>query len=79
MHIERGKPGAFSRLSEQYARATQGKGSVRHAVRLGARSAAKDSSRGWLAVMAQANRLSRAMTAHPWPPTDPSWQPAPRR
>ncbi|WMY80010.1 relaxase/mobilization nuclease domain-containing protein [Citricoccus sp. I39-566] len=63
MHIERGKPGAFSQLSEQYARAAQGKGNVAHAVRLGARFAAKDPTRGWLAVLAQANRLSRAMTA----------------
>lgn len=63
MHIERGKPGAFSQLSEQYARAAQGRGNVHHAVRLGARFAAKDSTRGWLAVLAQANRLSRAMTA----------------
>ncbi|GAA1133709.1 relaxase/mobilization nuclease domain-containing protein [Citricoccus alkalitolerans] len=62
MHIERGKPGAFSQLSEQYARAAQGRGNVRHAVRLGARFATKDSTRGWLAVLAQANRLSRAMT-----------------
>ncbi|XKH55146.1 relaxase/mobilization nuclease domain-containing protein (plasmid) [Citricoccus nitrophenolicus] len=63
MHIERGKPGAFWQLSEQYARAAQGKGNVAHAVRLGARFAAKDSTRGWLAVLAQTNRLSRAMTA----------------
>ncbi|MFC0247012.1 MULTISPECIES: relaxase/mobilization nuclease domain-containing protein [Citricoccus] len=62
MHVERGKPGAFSQLSEQYARAAQGRGNVTHAVRLGARFAAKDSARGWLAVLAQANRLSRAMT-----------------
>lgn len=63
MHIERGKPGAFWQLSEQYARAAQGKGNVAHAVRLGARFAATDSTRGWLAVLAQTNRLSRAMTA----------------
>jgi hypothetical protein len=64
MQLEQGRPGAFSRLSDEYARAAQGGGNARHMVRLGARFAAKDSTRGWLAVLKQANRLSRAMTMH---------------
>jgi hypothetical protein len=64
MQLEQGKPGPVYRLSEEYARAAQGGGNARHLVRLGARFAAKDSTRGWLAVLKQANRLSRAMTVH---------------
>ncbi|MEV4902835.1 hypothetical protein AB0K08_16030 [Citricoccus sp. NPDC055426] len=64
MQLEQGKPGPVYRLSEEYARAAQSGGDVRHMVRLGARFAAKDSTRGWLAVLKQANRLSRAMTVH---------------
>lgn len=64
MQLEQGRPGPVYRLSEEYARAAQSGGNARHMVRLGARFASKDSARGWLAVLKQANRLSRAMTVH---------------
>lgn len=64
MQLEQGRPGPVYRLSEEYARAAQSGGNARHMVRLGARFASKDSTRGWLAVLKQANRLSRAMTVH---------------
>lgn len=64
MQLEQGKPGPVYRLSEEYARAAQSGGNARHMVRLGARFASRDSTRGWLAVLQQANRLSRAMTTH---------------
>lgn len=63
MQLEKDRPGAFARLSENYARAAQGRGNAAYAVRIGARFASKDSTRGWLAVIQQANRLGRAMTA----------------
>lgn len=60
MSLETRHPGTFSQLSKDFARLSQGAGNSRHAVRLMGRAASKDSARGWIAVMKQANRLARA-------------------
>lgn len=61
LSMERTKPGVFHQLSQDYARAAQGNGNAGHMVRLGARMGSKSSSRGWLALLQQANRAARAM------------------
>lgn len=60
MQMEQDKPGEFWKLSEHFARASQGQGNAKYAMRMNSRFAAHR-GRGWLAVMQQANRLSRAM------------------
>src|SRR5699024_1469436 len=61
MQIEQNSPGTLWKLSEEFARASQGQGNAKYAMRMNARFSAKR-GRGWLAIMQQANRLSRAMT-----------------
>ena len=61
VQLERNKPGQFAQLSETYARAAQGQGNARYAARMVQRFAAKDSTRGWLAVAKQAGRLGTVM------------------
>lgn len=60
MQLEQDRPGTFWKLSEQFARASQGKGNAKYAVRKTSQFAAQR-GRGWLAVLQQANRTSRAM------------------
>lgn len=60
MQMEQDRPGAFWKLSEQFARASQGQGNAKYAMRMNSRFAAKR-GRGWIAVLEQANRISRAM------------------
>lgn len=62
MQLEQDRPGALWKLSEQFARASQGRGNARYAARMSSRFAAKR-GRGWLAVIQQANRMSRAMAS----------------
>lgn len=60
MQIEQDKPGTFWKLSERFARASQGQGNAKYATRMNSRFAAKQ-GKGWLAVLQQANRISRSM------------------
>lgn len=60
VQFERNKPATFQRLSESYARAAQGSGNLRYAVRMNQRFAS-GSGRGWVAVAKQAGRLGRVM------------------
>lgn len=62
MQLEQDRPGALWKLSEQFARASQGRGNARYAARMSSKFAAKR-GRGWLAVIQQANRMSRAMAS----------------
>jgi len=64
VQLEQDKPGALWGLSEQFARAAQGRGNARYAVRGAAKTAARFAAgkgHGWTAVLQQANRLSRVM------------------
>jgi len=60
MQIEQDRPGALWQLSDQFARAAQGRGNSKYAIRANPQFAAKH-GHGWVAVMRQANRVSRAM------------------
>jgi len=64
MQLEQDKPGTFWKLSEDFARAAQGRGNAKYAVRKMPRFAAQQ-GRGWMAVLQQANRMSRAMATGP--------------
>src|SRR5699024_9484080 len=64
VQLEQDKPGALWGLSEQFARAAQGQGNARYAVRGAAKTAARFKAgrgHGWTAVLQHANRLSRVM------------------
>src|SRR5699024_1575916 len=64
VQLEQDKPGALWGLSEQFARAAQGRGNARDAGRGAAKTAARFAAgkgRGRTAVLQQANRLSRVM------------------
>lgn len=64
VQLEQDKPGALWGLSEQFARASQGRGNAHYAVRGAAKNAARFAAgkgHGWTAVLQQANRLSRVM------------------
>ncbi|WP_245760826.1 relaxase/mobilization nuclease domain-containing protein [Micrococcus terreus] len=63
LQLEPRTPGPLFGLSEQFARVGQSPGSGAYAVRLAARAGGRDGTRGWIAVMRQANRLSRTLTA----------------
>lgn len=60
VQFERNRPATFQRLSESYARAAQGSGNLRYAVRMNQRFASGQ-GRGWVAVAKQAGRLGRVM------------------
>jgi len=64
VQLEQDKPGALWGLSEQFARAAQGRGNAHYAVRGAAKNTARFAAgkgHGWTAVLQQANRLSRVM------------------
>jgi hypothetical protein len=64
VQLEQDKPGALWGLSEQFARASQGRGNAHYAIRGAAKNAARFAAgkgHGWTAVLQQANRLSRVM------------------
>lgn len=71
MQLEGTNPGKFAQLSDTYARAAQGRGNASHAVRLNHRFSSQDATRGWLAVLQQANRVSRMMNSQKLGPGRP--------
>lgn len=70
VEYEAGKDGPFGRMSEAMARAQHSFGSGAWRVRQSARFA-KRGDRGWMALVRQANRLSRAMCQEHIGPTRP--------
>ena len=61
LELEGNRPGSLARLSTHMARAGQGMGNRVYAARLSTRFAARNAEQGWMAVLRQANRLSRVM------------------
>lgn len=61
LELEGNKPGSLARLSTHMARAGQGMGNRAYAARLSSRFASRSAEQGWMAVLRQANRLSRVM------------------
>lgn len=61
LQLEQDKPGTFWQLSEHYGRASPGRGNPGYAVRMNSRFVAGRGC-GWVAVVQQTNRFSRAMT-----------------
>ncbi len=61
LEMEGNKPGPLAELSTHLSRAGQGAGDAAYAVRLASRFGSRSSEQGWLAVLRQANRVSRVM------------------
>lgn len=73
MSLEARNPGEFTKLSQDFSRLSQGPGNSRHAVQLMGRAASKDSARGWIAMMKQANRLARVIAETSAARARPQW------
>lgn len=78
MSVETKRPGVFARLAEEYSRvgySRPGVGQSLNAARIVRRAGTKNTSRGWISLIQQANRIARANLATSQAASRAQWVP----